>query len=320
MAIGAIPLATLTIVAQFFRGLKWSKASQLTEAGLAPTLAFLGFLLVGRRFGLLGAIASYHSAVVATAALGLFAWHRSTPQLRDVAPDPAAAKDLLRSARPLFAINILDIAAYSLPFFLLGAWAPNEDLGIIAIAGKISVVIRFIQLAVDTILLPKLAELYEARDREGFVSTARLSTWMVIGLSSPLVALCVFAPTWTMGLFGKDFRQGALVLSLLAMGQFLSLASGPSGQTLMMTGYETLLRNLLLPLSILNICLNLWLIPKYGLLGATLAITSYMTLQGCIGTYLVSRHLGIQICPLLPTSLTTPPPPGVWSQQEASHE
>jgi len=85
-----------------------------------------------------------------------------------------------------------------------------------------------------------------------------------------VMALAVFAPLF-MSIFGRDFRVGASGLVILACGALFATVTGPSGATLLMAGNALVnLMSTLLAVSV-NLGLDFWLIPKFGLDGAAWA-------------------------------------------------
>ena len=54
----------------------------------------------------------------------------------------------------------------------------------------------------------------------------------------PVLAILLFGGGFLLSLFGEEFRAGHLALSILVVGQFVSVVSGPVGNLLQMTGNE----------------------------------------------------------------------------------
>jgi O-antigen/teichoic acid export membrane protein len=82
-------------------------------------------------------------------------------------------------------------------------------------------------------------------------------------------------------------------LLILLVGQVVNAGCGPVAQLLNMTGYEKYTLRGVGVSTILNVVLNVILIPKYGIAGA--AVASALTLVGwnLILVYFVARELGI---------------------------
>ena len=76
-----------------------------------------------------------------------------------------------------------------------------------------------------------------------------------------------------LSIFGEDFIIGKNALLILLIGQSVSVMSGSVGFILQMTGKEKIFQNILFLALLVNIGLNILLIPTYGILGAAIAST-----------------------------------------------
>jgi O-antigen/teichoic acid export membrane protein len=110
--------------------------------------------------------------------------------------------------------------------------------------------------------------------------------------AAPVVTLMVCFPHWLMWLFGDEFVAGAPLLRILAIGQFINVATGSVGYLLMMTGHEKDMRNSLLVVAPCSILLSLWLIPLYGATGAAVATALAIAGQNLLAVFWVRRRLG----------------------------
>jgi O-antigen/teichoic acid export membrane protein len=72
-------------------------------------------------------------------------------------------------------------------------------------------------------------------------------------------------------LFGKEFIAGTGVLYILLLGQLSNTFSGSLALILQMTGNEKVFRNILTLGLIINVLLNIILIPRIGMIGAAIA-------------------------------------------------
>jgi O-antigen/teichoic acid export membrane protein len=118
---------------------------------------------------------------------------------------------------------------------------------------------------------PYLAHLYhQDRMTEVRRSYAAVTGW-VVRLSLPAFAVLLVFPDELLRLFGGAFVTGAAVTVILAAGQFVNAATGPCGTVLNMSGRVALNMWDNLAALVLNVLLNLWLIPAYGIVGAAVA-------------------------------------------------
>ena len=100
-------------------------------------------------------------------------------------------------------------------------------------------------------------------------------------------------------MIGPEFLAGSALLVVLALGQFVNVATGSVGYLLMMTGHEKLMRNSVAIAAALNLALNLTLVPVAGAMGAAIATAISLATLNLVATYYVWSHLGIVMIPFL---------------------
>jgi O-antigen/teichoic acid export membrane protein len=153
---------------------------------------------------------------------------------------------------------------------LLGVFG-NGDVGVYNVATRLVTIAIFVLAPINASLGPHIAYLYHQERMTEVRRIYRASTGWVVRLSLPaFVALLVF-PGDLLRLFGGDFAAGAAVTMILALGQLVNAATGPCGTLLNMSGRVAVNMYDNLAALLLNVLLNLWLIPAYGIIGAAAA-------------------------------------------------
>jgi O-antigen/teichoic acid export membrane protein len=153
---------------------------------------------------------------------------------------------------------------------LLGFYA-NPDIGVYNVATRLVTVAVFVLAPLNAAFGPYLAHLHhQGRMDEVRRSYASVTGW-VVRLSLPAFAVLLVFPDELLRLFGGAFVAGAAVTVILACGQVVNAATGPCGTVLNMSGRVALNMWDNLAALVLNVLLNLWLIPAYGIVGAAVA-------------------------------------------------
>jgi O-antigen/teichoic acid export membrane protein len=224
-------------------------------------------------------------------------------------PHAAAPAPAVESAAPLVPVSTGALLRYSLPtamagFFgilmnrvdriVIGFFRPAADVGIYQAASQIAVLFTIVLFGFNLILAPMMADLFHKRDVKQMNEIYRVSTKWTIYLSAPLFLTVLIVPEATMtALFGAPFAAGSGALLLIAVGQMINASTGAVGTILTMTGRQN--RWLLVSASmfLVNVVLNLLLVPRYGFEGA--ATTTLFTLAGLYltGLVMVRRYLGL---------------------------
>ncbi|MBT6013604.1 MAG: flippase [Flavobacteriales bacterium] len=220
-------------------------------------------------------IYAYFVSVIIVSILSFLSFKYSVKTLSD---GQESADLEIRSYENLLKISIPLMFAQSVQFIMawtdklmLGSMSTSEEVGIYHTAFKLSMFAAVALMSINSIASPKFAEMYAKNDMKGLRKIVRQSTKMIFWTSVPLVIIFFMFPEFLLGLFGKEFKVGVNAFILLSCGKLFSSFSGSVGNILQMTGNQNILAKILLFAAIINIVLNLYLIPKYGIDGAALA-------------------------------------------------
>jgi len=298
MALAIVPFALLTLHAQALMGLKCIRDAILVLSVYVPLLSLFGCVFLVPLWGVSGAVWAYIIAAVITLLIGVWRWQRATtPHLQKVVGH-FETKTLLESSIPLFWVAVFTLVINQSSILMLGLWEGSEAVGIFSVAIRTATLISFVLIAVNSIAAPKFAASYKQNDMLALEQIAKNSAKLTTLIATPPLLLCLFVPDLIMQIFGEQFVKGAFVLSILAVGEFINVASGSVGYLLMMTGNERLYRNTLIVCAILNLILNFLLIPYAGIIGAAIATAVTLALQNLIAVVLVWNKLGIMTLPI----------------------
>lgn len=155
---------------------------------------------------------------------------------------------------------------------LLGLFATTADVGIYQALAQPALIITIILRSLNSIFSPMIANLYQRGETERLEELFKVSTKWGIYLSIPIFLFVCFASQEIMiGLFGDEYAAGAFPLILLTTGQMVNVSTGAVGFILIMTGHEQVWLKISMISFILNMILNVILIPRLGLIGAAIA-------------------------------------------------
>jgi O-antigen/teichoic acid export membrane protein len=148
--------------------------------------------------------------------------------------------------------------------------------------------------SVITISGPKFAELYRKGDLDGIRDTMRASVRVcLLPAGGSLLVILLFARP-IMGLFGPEFVEGASVLRILAIGQFVNAATGPVGLLLTMTGNERDTRNIVLAYTLFLLVACALVAPRWGILGTAVVNAFAVAFLNFFAVYFVHKRLGLE--------------------------
>jgi len=300
ISLGIFTFAMMMLLAECLKGLKRIRNSMLVSGVLYPVIALALIWPLVTLFGPTGAALAYVLGTGGAAAIGWWMWRANTRA--HAAPKPAFDRATLwQSARPLWAMEIINRAILPwAPLFLLGIWGTPADAGVFGAATRVSMLVTFFLVAVNTVIAPKFAELHATGEIAMIGRLARRFALMITLAASPLFLVLIFAGDWVMGLFGPDFVRGGTALAILALGQAVNTMTGSVGYLLMMTGHERDIRNASIVAFILMAGCAVLLIPGYGLIGAAIASAVAIAYTNIWASFVVFRELKIIVIPFFP--------------------
>lgn len=178
---------------------------------------------------------------------------------------------LLRFSVPLHMSNVMNDLYGRTELLLLGALGTAHAAGIYNVSLRVSVLGALLVNATIAVASPMIARLHHRKDIGELAFVFKLLTKWLILTNLPIALTIVILAKPLLGIFGGDFTQGVLVLSLLAVSRFIDAATGIGGTLINMIGRtDVALFNAGFALTS-AIALDLLLIPRFGLIGAGVA-------------------------------------------------
>lgn len=297
IVIALVPFSLLNIDGAMLQSTRHVPASTFIRATAIPG-AFFILLLVSGLFVRSPAIAAacYMSAVVIVFIGGVVFWTSTTKAVYRSA-SYFNNNRLLTTGLRIMGVNSISLVMTWVDTVCVGIWQSSKEVGLYGIAMRVALLTSFIVAAVNSAVGPKFAEFGAQKNTAALrVLTQRTSLGMLI-VVLPVSIILVAFPKFVLGLFGPDFTGAATVLIILTIGQFVSVVTGALGHLLMMTGNERLLRNVLAVSAILNLILNVILVPIYGIVGAAVSTAISLITMSLLCVVFVRKKLTIWSVP-----------------------
>ena len=259
----------------------------LTEP-IATTLAFLLAIGIGLKQD-----SPEVAAIIGTAASGLVAvalagkLFRNVPVPRRVIAPFHEARSLIAYAAPISIYQLINAFIARLDLLMLGYFVGRAPGVTLATVGVYSAVIgtanglRKVNQAFNPIFAPVVAGMTATGDHETAATTyARLAEWM-LWILLPLVAVLSLAGSTILMIYGPAFQQGGVWLAIVALASALN-AFVALGETVIMVQKPHL--NLLHSSITCTVAAGglLWLIPRFGAIGAAFGILLPYIVQGIL--------------------------------------
>ncbi|KAF2956271.1 flippase [Marinitoga sp. 38H-ov] len=200
-----------------------------------------------------------------------------------VKPVFSELSDVLKYSVNMFFVSFTYFLLSQVNITISGMYLESSKVAIYSISSSVAGLSVFFLVSINSIFGTVISELYHTNKFETLKKLYSTVIRIVITSTIPLTLWMVLYSKEILSFFGKDYMEGYLVLSFLAIGQFVNAIVGPNGLMLSMTKHQKLeLINGIL-IAALNISLNIFLIPKYGIVGSaiggTVAIASINILK-----------------------------------------
>jgi len=270
----ALPFVTLSrIISNIFKGfnvIKYNVAIYEIIVVVLRTVLFLFCLLLG--LGAFGILYSFLGSVFLGFLLGVYFVLRIFPKIRDNSIKAVCdKKEIVHFSFPLFLTGFLNVFLNKTDILMLSYYVPAGEIAIYSISQRVAHFVMFISFATFAVFTPAVAELFgKGKYGEMEDNLKKTIRWSLITTVPIYVVIVVFAEG-LLSIFGKEFCGGDMVLYVLATGFLINSVIGFSGQMLAVKGRAKLILFNSIGAALVNVCLNLVMIPKFGMIGAALA-------------------------------------------------
>ena len=299
LALICIPMyAVCDLQDGFGRGKAWMGLALFPPYILRPLLILAGMvvaLLIGAP---MTATTAAISAIVATWAATILQTFWINQKLVQEIGSGSRSYDFpswFTVATPLLIINACELLLQYTDVLIISRYMRPEDVAIYFAAAKTMSLIMFVHYAVGSAAANRFSAL-RARGDEAELKTVvadsvKWTFWPSLGAAVLLLLMGKFL----LSLFGPNFTDGYPVMTILVAGFLLRSAMGPAEFLLQMLGEQKRCAAILVTTAILNIILNLILVPAYGMVGGATA-TSIALMTSALLHYIVARRqLGIDV-------------------------
>jgi O-antigen/teichoic acid export membrane protein len=256
------------------QGFRTMRAFALVSLVFEPVAkAALTGLLLWWGMGLPGAMLALVVSDVAAAILaGVALRRRLGLAVGRVAPPPVyRPRELFSFSLASWVASLATSGLIWADTILLGVFRNSGDVGVYNVATRLVLLASLAMPAINAAFGPRIADLHHRGRRQSLRQAYRATESWILRLFLPGFALIVAFPDDLLGLFGRAFQAGVYVTVILAVGKLADAATGPCGLMLNMSGRPmwSMVDNT--AVLVLNVVLNLLLIPRYGIVGSAVA-------------------------------------------------
>lgn len=276
IGLAALPLWTAIKLTQgILQALKKPGFSQFLDGVLSPVLLL----------AMLGAVAILNISISAITTMAAFAisrlvvllfgalWLRSRVISLEVRSAGAQynTREWLKFAMPMLLIAGTHVIMSNTDVIMIGMIMDTSQVGIYSVSARLASLVAVSLAFVNMVLTPYIVEYFFNERRVELQNFISMSVRIVALFAVPVFFLLMIFGKPVLGLFGDEFKNGYLSLLILIVGQFVNALSGSVGYVMVMTGKQKQAGIVFAISAVLNIIMNLILIPFFGIAGAAVA-------------------------------------------------
>ena len=250
------------------------------------------------------AITAAAAAVAATAAVALYQYIKLAGRIAEKIPRGPHTLELntwIAVSFPMLMVDGFLQLITSADVIMVSFFEDPKEVAVYFAASKTLALVHFVYFAVRAASAHRFSRYIHTDDQDGLNAYMRQATlwtfWpsLVAGLG-----LLVAAPVLLL-LFGEDFTAGYPIVAILLIGVLARASIGPADALLTMTGHQRTCAMIYATTFAVNVVLNLYFIPQYGIVGAAIATSLAIIFEACVLTIAARRKLNVTtfVLPLL---------------------
>ncbi|PCJ96172.1 MAG: polysaccharide biosynthesis protein [Hyphomicrobiales bacterium] len=285
----------------------YARARHWVMLALVPTYllrhGFLGvFLILAVLFGFeANAITALMVAFIAiggpAAIQAVLLWRRYRAEADGQPPAQPAyqRKEWFKASAPLALTDGASLLVSYSDILVLSYFVPPSEIGIYFAATRIAQIVGFVRFAASAGTANVFSKLNAQGRMDELKTLSRATVRISFALSFVACAGLAAVGILLLKLFGSNFTAGYPALLVLMVGMLIQSAFSSAEDLLNMTGNQGMTARSYFGALVVNIVLNLVLIPPFGLIGAAFATSFALSFRAIYLGFGVRSRLGISL-------------------------
>ena len=291
----ALPAGVLyEVIGGILKGYKDTFRALLPLFIISPFLRLVIFLLLSIRGGTpLYAVAAFLSAEIFSMLLSIVFLFKKTNKIRAL----KHGTEYKRVLNVAFAMIFTGVSAFlftSTDLWIVGMFDSTEAVGIYGVTAKLVTLIVFSLGAFSTVIPPLISSIYASNDLNELRKVVGKSTRWILSTAMPITLILMLEGDIILKyLFGEKFTGGYTALLILCVGQLINAGCGLVGYLLQMTGGHKKYMKIALFWGVVNVILNIILVPRIGITGAALSTAFCLAMVNIVAMFAVYSKFSV---------------------------
>jgi len=202
-------------------------------------------------------------------------------------------KEVLLYSIPLLLIATTNAIFYRVDVLMLGYFHAPGQVALYRLAAQLALIIVFPLAIFNKRFTAAIAEYHHNNKLEKLDFLFKTITRWIFMVSFPIFLIIVLLRKDLILIFGRQYMAAWKVLIVASLAQLISALVGSAGYMLSMTANQKILLAITVATKLLNVVLNLLLIPRFGGLGAASATTISIALWNIFCLLFVWRKVKV---------------------------
>lgn len=253
-----------------FKLVKYETLAKAITENLSKLIITALLILFG--YGLLGALIGYVLGVFISLLIAYYLLRYKVFNLMDNnIKSVYSTKEFYSYSLPLLFSIIVFVVILWTDTLLLGYFKGASDTGIYNAAMPTAQLLLIFPNALMAIFLPVISGINDVKNKEFITIFRAVTKWVLLMNIIPMALFIIYSKQILNIIFSSVYAQGSSILIILSFGFFVSCLAMSSNHVLLaFNKTKTVFFNNMMA-AIINIALNLALIPRYGITGAAVS-------------------------------------------------
>ncbi len=278
-ALYLIPIAGLLIIfdavrdfiVAYIRGLEKMEGETLIVTVLNVVLAILGFTILVLYPSAEALLIVYTASSAVATLVSIVLARKQIFQIRN-SFQKNIAQEIFKNGWPIALAGAFGLLMLNVDIIMLGLWRSASEIGLYAAGQKIVQVLYSVPALISIAIFPTTAAIIKTGDMEKEKVLNEKSMSAIFLFVIPLVVggILLGKPIFSF-VFGPEYIEGAVAFSLLLVNIFFIFPGVIIANLVLAHNQQGKMFKYVIAAALVNILLNIILIPKIGIVGAALA-------------------------------------------------
>ena len=204
-------------------------------------------------------------------------------------------RSILNYSMPLLFSGALVLVFNKADIFMLGIFTSESSVGIYNFILTIATLLTIFLVSINQIFFPVISHLHAEKNINALTRVFKIALRWDFLLTFPLFIFLIVFSKPLLESFFPAYTSGWKALVILSIGMMFHTGLGPVGHTLETFGKTMFIFKLNSILVVINIILNYFLIPYYGIEGAAFATATAFSLNNIFEMWKVRKLITFKI-------------------------